>query len=152
MCPLVRKPGGFHLDRRRSLGASASIMASALLQSFQEGQGSASGPISRGPLARVMRTAPGTPSPRNAQDLVEADNQQASQCDDDHKRMIAIANGYGRCMGDLCQQGLQTLQEEIFDRGDTILAAIAIQHALENGPRARRHEDKRHVQLRPGLC
>jgi hypothetical protein len=73
---------------------------------------------------------------------VAADDQQASQCDDDHKRLIAIANEYSCCMGDLCQQGLQTLQEETFDRGDAILAAIAIQHALENGLRAGKHEDK----------
>ena len=125
-------------------------MASALLQSFWEafllfpgeGRGSASGPISFGPLVRVMRTAPGPPSPRNAQDLVAADDQQASQCDGDHTRLIAIAIEYGRCMGILCQQGLQTLQEDIFERGDAILAAIAIQHALESGLRAGKHEDE----------
>jgi len=73
---------------------------------------------------------------------VAADDQQASQCDDARTRLIAIANEYGCCMGALCQQGLQTLQEEICDRGDAILAATAIQHTLENGLGADKHEDK----------
>ena len=34
------------------------------------------------------------------------------------------------------------MQGEIFERGDTILAAIAIQHALESGLRAGKHEDE----------
>ena len=139
-------------------------MASAFLQSFweafllfpEEGRGSSSGPISCGPLARVVRIASGPSTFRNAQDLVAADDQQASQCDDDYKRPIAIANAYGRCMGDLCQQGLQTLQEEIFECGDTVLAAIAIQYALEWNlcwqTRGQIVAGKRHVQLRPCLC
>ena len=89
-----------------------------------------------------MRIVLGPPTPRNAQGLLAADDQQASHCEDDHTRLIAIANEYGRCMGDFCQQGLQTLQEEIVDRGDTIFAAIAIHLSLENGLLARKHEDK----------
>ena len=114
----------------------------ALLLFPKEGRDSASGPSSCRPLPRVIQIAPGPPSPRDAQDLVAADDQQASQCDDARTRLIAIANEYGCCMGALCQQGLQTLQEEICDRGDAILAATAIQHTLENGLGADKHEDK----------
>ena len=93
-------------------------MASVLLRSFweafllfpEDGRGSASGLSSFGPLVTVMRTISGPPSSWEAQDLVASDDQQASQCDDDHKQLIAIANEYGRRMGDLCQQGIQTLQ------------------------------------------